>query len=894
MSEETVRMYSFLDPLHYESLERYAPSSEYRDLVETIVDASWQVKPRGFWTSCRPQDWNGLSHGWKIHVSSVPADAVQVLAAAAAIAHDSGVSFKFCSDPRMLRLSLSKGWSRFQSGKFIAIYPRDEAEFVRIAKRLNQATAHLSGPHILTDRAYPGSKSVFYRYGAHAPGHRVDAYGSRIPGYVLEHGQWYDDVRGARFRLPPGCNDPFATQAPAASGEAAPPTQVMLADRFRVKGAIKFNATGGIYYGEDTATGEDIVIREVRAHLGSQTSEAIEDPAHGIRREAKILRRLEDSSCVPRFVAIFEQGGNWFLVEEKLQAASLWDNATGFYYAQEGQSARSAFEKVSAAIRTIAAGLSAVHKRGVVLRDLTRSNVMFTAQGELKFIDFEFAYELDGTDPWVKGWTPGYASKEQLQSRKPSFKDDHYALGVLILDVLTFSAAGLELNRASIFEKLRQTLADLNFPSQLYDLVLGLTDQDADRRWDIQQAIACLDAMTPPAATDALFPTRQQLLEVPPPSPALCERIGTIVHGLNAHLDATSTLSRSDRLWPAGPQMFQTNPISLQFGATGIAWFKLRSTGRVDDAILDWIEHGAATRVCPPGLYSGLSGVALLLLQAGRVDRARSLLDNAGRDELTFSVPGLYFGCAGWGLVNLHFWRTLGDEKYLDDALKVGRWLLSHAQRSERGWHWLSNNKASLGLGDGQSGVALFLTYLAAASKDQAFAEAAGRALDFDFSHAIEVAGRATWQHYVGAGSSAQTSPHTRFGAAGVGVANARYYALTGESEYKRNAIECAYTVRSRVTNKIWHDSGNAGFGEFMLDMAQLLGEEGYRKLAFYHAEAIVPHAIELPTGIAFAGPAHYRICNEYSMGGAGIGLFFDRLLNAKPRLLMLDELLLD
>ncbi|PTA75043.1 hypothetical protein C9414_19840, partial [Bacillus sp. Nf3] len=69
-------------------------------------------------------------------------------------------------------------------------------------------------------------------------------------------------------------------------------------------------------------------------------------------------------------------------------------------------------------------------------------------------------------------------------------------------------------------------------------------------------------------------------------------------------------------------------------------------------------------------------------------------------------------------------------------------------------------------------------------------------------------------------------------------------------------------------------------------------GDERFAHAAFYQAEAILPHAIDCEGGIAFAGPAHYRLCNDFGMGGSGIGVFLDRLQNRRRRLLMLDELL--
>jgi hypothetical protein len=114
---------------------------------------------------------------------------------------------------------------------------------------------------------------------------------------------------------------------------------------------------------------------------------------------------------------------------------------------------------------------------------------------------------------------------------------------------------------------------------------------------------------------------------------------------------------------------------------------------------------------------------------------------------------------------------------------------------------------------------------------------------------------------------------------------------MTGDARYKEVALDCAYTVRMRISNKIWQDEGCAGYGEFYLDMAEFLEEPRFRDLAAFQAQSILVHALDRPEGTAFTGIDHYRVCCDYSTGGAGIGVFLDRLAAGKPRLLFLDEL---
>ncbi|WP_246864238.1 protein kinase domain-containing protein [Stenotrophomonas maltophilia] len=891
MVDTTARMYTLMDDVHFENIEHYTPTDEYSSIARLLLPADWHLQARGFWTQCRPPGWKSRSHGWKIHISSIPENAEETIRLACKEIAAAGALFKFCSDPRMLAMSLGKGWSRFQLGKFITIYPESEPQFLELLERLHLCTQHLGGPHILTDRPYKGSSVVYYRYGAHAEGFRPDIYGNRQQGFRLDDGAWHDDVRGAQFRLPPGYSDPVDRLQTAAADP--PPADILLDQRYRVLGALKFNGTGGIYHGVDTRTGRRIVIREVRGFAGSTEVVAPHVLVGGIQRESRILQKLSGTGLVPEFVALFKEWNNWFLVEEQLEASTLWDSAMDFYFSEELQTAADGFGRIREKIIRIAEALSIIHSRGVVLRDLTRSNVMFTAAGQVKFIDLEFAHEIGVDDRWVKGWTPGYASAEQRASHRPTVQEDHYALGVLILDMLTFCASGLDLARAQIIGgKLPQVLADLGLPDALRNIVIGLTDPDTNRRWDIAMALKALRSIEAPSPCRVMFPPREALLTAPAPTPATCQELQHILSNLTDYLHSVADTGREDRLWPAGPQLFFTNPVSLQFGATGTAWFLLRHEGHVAPAILDWIQDKAVSERCPPGLYSGLAGVCLLLLQGGRHEAATRMRARIAQSSNAQATPSLYFGAAGQGLVDLHFWHATGDNAYLSAAIRIGEGLLDSSLLTSQGRCWSSQGKVFLGLGDGQSGIALFLSYLGVASGNGRFLEAASEALDFDVSHRVRVAGRLFWKNLAGAPVNASNSPHTRFGAAGIGTACIRHFAATGEERYRDIALECAYSVRSRVTNKLWQESGNAGFGEYLLDLAHFLREERYANAAFHHAEAIAQHAIPMPVGMAFAGPAHHRICNEYSVGGAGIGIFLDRLLKRSPRLLMLDSLL--
>jgi len=871
----------------FETLDKYEPLEEFTGIVEPMLDESWMVRRGGFWTYVHCEQGADIYDGWKIHVSSTEEHGAETLRRVVPVLVRSHTSFKFCSDSRMLALSLSKTWPRSGAGKFMTIYPRDFDGFKALVEECHEATAGLVGPFILSDRPYRDSRTVYYRYGEHYGRRRVNAYGNAAPIIIGPDGQEFSDERVAYFRLPPWVTDPF-NPAP----QLTPPGEdgVLLKDRYRVKMAIKFSSVGGVYQALDTESGEDVIIREARPRLGR---EAIGyDAVRLLEKEARILRKLDGTGLAPAFIDLFTQWEHSFLVQELLHAESLWGYAMDFPF-EEGASPQSMFRGIRRTAQEIIRALEIVHAKGIVIRDMTRSNVLFTEDGRLKFIDFEFAYELDGIDPIVAGWTPGYASPEQLRNEPPRIEEDHYALGALLLDMMAFTAPGLELNRDGLLRMFEVDISDLRLPKELVAIVLGLTAVNVSERWSAKRALQVLNDIEEPRDTTPLFPSRAAWAFATSPVDALRLDAQHIIDGIVRFTRHHATFERDDRLWPASGEIFNTNPVHLQYGAAGTAYFLTHAAGGLEERERQWILHHLDTRALPATLFSGAGGVALLLCDIGEESAARELIGRyAGRNDY-LDLPNLYYGAAGWGIALLGIWQKTRDDEFLSQACQVGDDLLNNARENDRGLSWEADGYVRLGYGEGQSGTAAFYFFLYAATHDERYLDAAQRSLDFDLSYAVDAATGVLWFPHTESGPGEPKSPHMRFGTVGVGSVAIRAWAITGHDRYLDWAKQCASSVAKRYTNKLWHDYGTAGYGEFLLDMYHFTGEKEYLDVAWYHAERLMAGRIERDEGIAFLGRDLLRLSCDYSMGSAGIGLFLARLLDpTMPRLILPDRLL--
>ena len=755
--------YTLLHPEFFETLDRYRPSDEYLAIVKPYLDDRWVLGVGGFWTNVRQREAPLLHEGWKIHVSASVDDGEDVLRRVAPVVIERGVSFKFCSDKRMLALSLTKNWPRTGAGKFITIYPADLDSFKEIIEACYQATRGLVGPYILSDRPYKDSRVVFYRYGEHYSRPVVNAYGVRVPTLISPTGERFTDERAAYFRLPPWVEDPFNPEPPP-----TPPGEdgVLLHGRYQVKMAIKFSSVGGIYQAFDSVAERDVVIREARPMLARASTGY--DAERLLEKEARILRKLSGTGLAPEFIDLFTEWEHSFLVQEKLDAESLWGYAMDFAFADDANPA-SMFRGIRETAREIINGLRTIHERGIVLRDMTRTNVLFTEEGRVKFIDFEFAYELDGDDPPVAGWTPGYASPDQMNNRLPRVEDDYYALGVLLLDMIAFSAPGYELNRKGVLRSLAMDLEDCRQPAGLLDIIENLTHPEVERRWTAERALEALDSLEAPTDTAPLFPPGTRPPWRPNPQPALKEDVARTIDGVIDYTRALAVYDRHDRLWPASGEIFQTNPVNIQYGAAGTAYLLLRATGEIPERDLAWILDHLRTRRLPPSLFAGAGGVALLLLDAGEEARAREIMEAAADSEALGTLPNLYYGDAGWGLANLGCWARTGDQHFLDEARRTGNSLLERAQEDEeRGLFWEADGYVRLGYGEGQAGIATFFFYLYGATGDARYRDAGVRALEFDLSYAVDLPFGVLWFPHTKSGPGDPKSPHMRFGTAGV------------------------------------------------------------------------------------------------------------------------------
>ena len=92
-------------------------------------------------------------------------------------------------------------------------------------------------------------------------------------------------------------------------------------------------------------------------------------------------------------------------------------------------------------IASIILGLEAIHKKGIMHKDIKSRNVLIDKHGYLKICDFGLSEHVDDDKHYYVG-TPGYTAPELLLKKKHGVEVDYYSLGILSLEIWTNNLPG--------------------------------------------------------------------------------------------------------------------------------------------------------------------------------------------------------------------------------------------------------------------------------------------------------------------------------------------------------------------------------------------------------------------------------------------------------------------
>lgn len=299
--------------------------------------------------------------------------------------------------------------------------------------------------------------------------------------------------------------------------------------RYRIVELLGQGGMARVWKAIDTETGESVAVKEIRA---DQYNQGRLNPAERTRQKTELLKRFEREGQFlaeldhPGIVKLLDRGlhrGVPYLVMEFVDGEPL-DRFLGNHRPLPlGAVIAIAFE--------IAEALVHAHAGRVIHRDLKPGNVVLTADGSAKLIDFGVALpdRPDATRYTVYGATPGtvgYMAPEQLQGQQKVTKAvDHYSYGCVVFELLTGRQPFLDRPDRNCSTQHQQDLPPrvsdyrAGVPAEIDDLVWYLLGKDPHQRLD--SLAWAVDVLRPHLPAEGSSAPNPELV----PDPTTCYRL---------------------------------------------------------------------------------------------------------------------------------------------------------------------------------------------------------------------------------------------------------------------------------------------------------------------------------------------------------------------------------
>ena len=850
------------------------------------------VDHSGAWLHVRNGRTQCPEQGWKLHVSAGISSAGAVLRHALPVLLAEAVEFKLAASPAALAALNDGSGGLGQVGKFITVYPSDDAQLIRLAVALDDATRGLRGPRIPSDRPLRLGSLVHYRYGGSGDRIMQTPLGEVLPALVAPTGELVPDRRLPTYEPPEWVTDPLLA---AGVAQELPAPSPLIAGRYLVVSTVHRTARGAVHVAIDTETLRRCVLKQ--AHRDAQLTEDGKDARDRLRHEAEVLGRLAPDARFPTLFDLLEYEDDLYLVMEHAAGETLQRHL-------ELSLARGilpAAEQIVAWARELVAALATIHDAGIVYRDLKASNVIVAPDGRLRLVDFDLAQGLESSRAPLGRGTPGYMSPQQAAFAPPAATDDIYSLGALLF----FLSTGAEPSQAAPHAaQIGQHLALLN-PRLGSALISVIAQCLAPAAADRYASLATLDADLAKFGNVASAWTPRYGGEEPiEPDADAQARWGKLARRLGDTLVASAERAEADAglCWRSHHHLaagLVCRDINTGVAGTLLALAELVAV--FDDAehrrVLAegarWLARAPRPAGQPPvGLYVGDSGVGAALLRAGQVlgdDRLIEAAANRGRFVASAhpASPDLFGGTAGCLRFHLLLWDELGTPDHLTAAVVAGQRLLSMAEDAGDGMlRWVMppgydgmGGQAYLGYAHGAAGIADALLDLFDATQDESFrlgAAAAGHWLANLAIPTLDDGSGLNWPEMEGQPLSRCFWCH---GAAGIGRFWLHAASIDAIPEAADIAAAAARTV-ARAARWIGPTQchGLAGNIEFLLDMFQATGDRTYWVEASSLALLLEAFAVERDGLLVWPSESPEIYTPDYMVGYAGVAICLLRL----------------
>lgn len=290
--------------------------------------------------------------------------------------------------------------------------------------------------------------------------------------------------------------------------------------RYRRLSVLGSGGMATVELAEDTVLGRKVALKRVKA----------EGDVRGLarlRREALAGASISHPNLIAIYDVVTTDQGDVVIVMEYVPGETLADRLA--------RDDRLAIPEALRILAGVAAGLDAIHRRGIVHRDVKPANVLLGPGGEVKLADLGIALVPERTQLTTDGAVMGsfrYMAAEQLEGAAASPAIDIYALAAVAYEVLSGRRARSEVNPLALAHAIdRRPPPDLRTawpqaPAAAAELLIrGMSRDPANRPRAAGELVGDLRAALEPAPTArmpaaAAVPARPTAVPARPAKPA--------------------------------------------------------------------------------------------------------------------------------------------------------------------------------------------------------------------------------------------------------------------------------------------------------------------------------------------------------------------------------------